>query len=294
MLSAAEFLNSNFKKNEDLYKKEYSFGKLSNVFQSNFSDDSLLFNFSSERALLKDSSLTNLFVRAFNKKKSTNSVSNEFLENSMFGSLDKNVFSSDLLTNFSRQGQSSNNTYVYNFLENLVTNENLTSKPTYHKYSDYNNMLRWVKKPSGVLSSARIIKLDLTDSTDAFDVRFSNPDVTTQQKVPPHSTFLTMKQKRYARKKSILPRSISYRDDEGRKLKKVKFSGKLALKDNQTIEQVYSDANKQYRFFRKNKLRYENTSVLLSKRMLRTRRTLVLPAHVNLTAITNSYDVIHS
>jgi heme/copper-type cytochrome/quinol oxidase subunit 2 len=28
--------------------------------------------------------------------------------------------------------------------------------------------------------------------------------------------------------------------------------------------------------------------------MLRTRRTLVLPAHVNITAITNSYDVIHS
>jgi heme/copper-type cytochrome/quinol oxidase subunit 2 len=28
--------------------------------------------------------------------------------------------------------------------------------------------------------------------------------------------------------------------------------------------------------------------------MLRTQRTLVLPAHVNITAITNSYDVVHS
>jgi heme/copper-type cytochrome/quinol oxidase subunit 2 len=28
--------------------------------------------------------------------------------------------------------------------------------------------------------------------------------------------------------------------------------------------------------------------------MLRTKRTLVIPAHVNITAITNSYDVIHS
>ncbi len=28
--------------------------------------------------------------------------------------------------------------------------------------------------------------------------------------------------------------------------------------------------------------------------MLRTRRTLVLPAHVNITAVTNSYDVVHS
>jgi heme/copper-type cytochrome/quinol oxidase subunit 2 len=28
--------------------------------------------------------------------------------------------------------------------------------------------------------------------------------------------------------------------------------------------------------------------------LLRTKRTLVLPAHVNLTLITNSYDVVHS
>ena len=49
-----------------------------------------------------------------------------------------------------------------------------------------------------------------------------------------------------------------------------------------------------YNFFKKAKILYDNTSVVLSKRLLRTRRTLVLPAHVNITAITNSYDVIHS
>lgn len=32
----------------------------------------------------------------------------------------------------------------------------------------------------------------------------------------------------------------------------------------------------------------------LAKRLLRTRRMLVLPAHVNLAVITNSFDVIHS
>jgi heme/copper-type cytochrome/quinol oxidase subunit 2 len=55
-----------------------------------------------------------------------------------------------------------------------------------------------------------------------------------------------------------------------------------------------ANPTKQYKFFKKNKFRYENTSVVLSKRLLRTRRTLVLPAHVNITAVTNSYDVIHS
>ena len=32
----------------------------------------------------------------------------------------------------------------------------------------------------------------------------------------------------------------------------------------------------------------------LARRILRTKRTLVLPAHINLTIITNSYDVVHS
>jgi hypothetical protein len=43
----------------------------------------------------------------------------------------------------------------------------------------------------------------------------------------------------------------------------------------------------------KNKLA-EVMSVSLSRRLLRTQSTLVLPAQVNLTLITNSYDVVHS
>jgi len=34
--------------------------------------------------------------------------------------------------------------------------------------------------------------------------------------------------------------------------------------------------------------------LVLSKRLLRVKRTLVLPAHINLTVITSSYDIIHS
>ena len=43
-----------------------------------------------------------------------------------------------------------------------------------------------------------------------------------------------------------------------------------------------------------NKHRSELVPVTLARRLLRTKRTLVLPAHVNLTIITNSYDVVHS
>ena len=45
---------------------------------------------------------------------------------------------------------------------------------------------------------------------------------------------------------------------------------------------------------KKNKSRSEVFSVVTNRRMLRTKRTLVIPAHVNITVISNSYDVVHS
>jgi len=45
---------------------------------------------------------------------------------------------------------------------------------------------------------------------------------------------------------------------------------------------------------RKNRFRNEKLNVVVSKRLLRVKKTLVLPTHVNIAAITNSYDVVHS
>lgn len=45
---------------------------------------------------------------------------------------------------------------------------------------------------------------------------------------------------------------------------------------------------------RLNRKRSELVPVTLARRLLRTKRTLVIPAHINLTVITNSYDVVHS
>jgi len=75
---------------------------------------------------------------------------------------------------------------------------------------------------------------------------------------------------------------------------KVNFSGKLILKNNSKLEVNNLSGESQYRLFKKNKVRNDNVGVLFSKRLLRVKRTLVLPAHVNITAITNSYDVCHS
>jgi len=49
-----------------------------------------------------------------------------------------------------------------------------------------------------------------------------------------------------------------------------------------------------YKFLKKSKKHSDLIPVPLARRILRTKRTLVLPAHMNLTVITNSYDVVHS
>lgn len=49
-----------------------------------------------------------------------------------------------------------------------------------------------------------------------------------------------------------------------------------------------------HKLVRKSKSRNDNMVITVSKRLLRVKRTLVIPTHVNITAITNSYDVVHS
>lgn len=107
-----------------------------------------------------------------------------------------------------------------------------------------------------------------------------------------------MKQKRYKRRKSIadtsyqLSTKASNYFNMGNNSKSIK--GKILLTRNNQLESSSNELTKYYNFFRKNKKRTDETNINVSRRMIRTKRTLVLPAHVNITAITNSYDVIHS
>ena len=74
----------------------------------------------------------------------------------------------------------------------------------------------------------------------------------------------------------------------------IQFSDKPFLSKNSFITSLEFEPTKLYQMLKKNKVRSEVFSVQLSRRLLRTRKTLVLPAHVNITAITNSYDIVHS
>jgi len=171
-----------------------------------------------------------------------------------------------------------------------------TYKSFFYRYQDYNQINRWTKKQTGVTYPVRLLKPYLSDEmTDLLDIRFMEPDAITHPKILPHNSYLVFKQKRYLRKKVILPRIRYLRDEFGAvdKNKRIRFSGKLHLHDN-TFSYYDFNATARYKRIKKQKVRDELTNVLLSRRLLRTRRTLVLPAHTNLTLITNSFDVIHS
>lgn len=64
------------------------------------------------------------------------------------------------------------------------------------------------------------------------------------------------------------------------------------------LKNFLNDKNPQtyqlYTAIKNNKYKNESIPVTLARRLLRTKRTLVLPAHINITLITNSYDVVHS
>lgn len=109
-----------------------------------------------------------------------------------------------------------------------------------------------------------------------------------------NTNYLSIKQKRYERKKVISPIVKYFTDSSGRKTQKVRFAGKSILLNNLVFDDYVNDASSYYRMVKKNKKRGDLIPVTLSKRILRTKKTLVLPAHTNITLITNSFDIVHS
>ena len=120
------------------------------------------------------------------------------------------------------------------------------------------------------------------------NVKLNIPQLLTTQKYytdiatkPSHvEQFWGFRQKRY---KKLRPHSF---------LQNTKY-----LNNSQYVLNKHSQSLSKYNLytaFKNNKYKNELISVTLARRLLRTKRTLILPVHVNLTLITNSYDVVHS
>jgi hypothetical protein len=172
--------------------------------------------------------------------------------------------------------------------------------------SDIAETVASAKRSLGTTAPVRLVKAVFTedlmtggDDEDLLDVRFAVEQDIVQHKATPHTTYMTMKQKRYKRKKIIADVKKYHHTATDGKTKNVKYAYKPLLVANASIEDnnnsllVYNPT-RQYRMLKKNKAKSEIFSVATNRRMLRTKRTLVIPAHVNITVISNSYDVVHS
>lgn len=169
-------------------------------------------------------------------------------------------------------------------------------------YAYFNEVSRWTKRSYGSNSPLRLIKypVDLQfdnnkSNLELYRVRFNDDFSKIIQKPVTNNNFLVLKQKKYKPLKTLLPRNTFTREGLLKKKSKViKYSGKMVLTNNYVFHEDIKNNSIAYKFFKKFKKQNENIPLPLWKRMLRTKRTLVLPAQINITVVTNSYDVIHS
>ena len=118
---------------------------------------------------------------------------------------------------------------------------------------------------------------------------------------PDHGELLWgFKQKKYKRvQKFKYTGSVIYDPITFAPISTNNVQSRLTLKSNVFTSLAGEDVkvNNAYdyqRAIKYNRHRSELVPVTLARRLLRTKRTLVLPAHTNITVITNSYDVVHS
>lgn len=178
--------------------------------------------------------------------------------------------------------------------------------------------VRFYRKRNGVHDPVIIRPTYISDDTvssikeGTSDILYLNLPVSTSKleaKPRLYENFLVRKQKRYKLRKSIPPKKVTL----SRSL--IRGLNTRLREGSPEIEEVLKDINvktlmnkerkivmsrdgslpkKKYKMFKLNKKKTDVNNLNINRRMLRTRRTLVLPAHVNLTAVTNSFDVIHS
>lgn len=291
IISSQEKFKLNFSELNDklffLEKNNKFFSFNSQNFINNF-DINYLNNFNNQK-LIFDPKL-NYFLRLKLKKNSWSKLTNSsILDNDLNFKNSNNYFFLKNFYFFSKKQSSLLSSKFWN--EILDFNYN-----NINRFTDFVENTRFVKRSYGNLSPIRIIKNTFSDSFNndlqLFKFRFNSNNISLKNKVAPGNIYLTLKQKKYKIQKNIRLKTKSIHLDNSSS--KIKKNWTPRLIDNSIFDDNSENATQQYRLIKKNKKRQEIFSVALNRRLLRTKRTLVVPAHVNITAITNSYDIVHS
>ena len=133
-----------------------------------------------------------------------------------------------------------------------------------------------------------------------FVAQFENNTSVLSSKPDQGELIWGFKQKKYKRLQKFIYSAKKEYDHKTFNIKKMSSQkNNLMLKSNllTNFEGNFISPLNDYHYHKSIKFdrhRSELVPVTLARRLLRTKRTLVLPAHTNITVITNSYDVVHS
>jgi heme/copper-type cytochrome/quinol oxidase subunit 2 len=214
------------------------------------------------------------------------------LRESFFDSgIDNNVLKTNLV-----DASNTLNNYSKTLYANDGTFNNL--KYNYKTFTLHEESTRDIKNYMGKPTPLTLVKIPVSKLTEVaddnlfmFKFRYNDKNSTLASKNGPKVPYFAFKQQRYKARKLIPMVAKKYTDDLGNeKVAKNNFT----LNNQYSVETDLENPTRHYRMLRKNKVRSETMPIVVSKRLLRVKKTLVLPTHINITAVTNSYDVVHS
>ncbi len=140
-----------------------------------------------------------------------------------------------------------------------------------------------IKINKGIINKNNISLLSKTTNTTKntlFNYKINKSNIADKQN---HiEQFWGFRQKRYKKL-----RSYSFSQNN-------KYTSNNYLYINDFVSNNNFNKYHLYTAIKNNKYKNEMIPTTLAKRLLRTKRTLILPVHINITLITNSYDVVHS
>lgn len=186
------------------------------------------------------------------------------------------------------------------FLREEIINANNDNNVKHPDLDDENRIL---KKNFGKNTAIRLLKQPKVDTffkdgvgdIELLRFRFNEKLSTTANKPIKNTVYLTFKQKRYNQRVNIPKKTQNiFSNNQLDGNSRLKYSGNPFLKKLNIIEENFGTPTRQYRMVKKAKSHLDTTRVGNWNRLLRSRRVLVLPAHINITVITNSFDIVHS
>lgn len=140
-----------------------------------------------------------------------------------------------------------------------------------------------IKLIKGVLNKHNVSLLTSENQLNKnilFSYRLNNDNVV--EKISQIEQFWGFRQKKYKKLRSFVF-TQNYRFNN----RSYKSIGNFINNENFNKYNLYTA-------IKNNKSKSETIPVTIARRLLRTKRTLILPAHINITLIASSYDVVHS